>query len=245
MITSTFIRELESGLPKMEKVIDLIYHEGPLLSLYQDNMGNYYFYKWCERKKEEHLWVVFEVSVENLINFYHKEMSLRDLMTILWNQTVFFLYINEGFETKITSALGKEAKDYLPQKDSYFEETQYEEEAVLFLSNLKEKDIPAIELQKIRIVLSDEPIDNGILEVLFCKKNKQIEVIEIAFQLLEQKQSTKGHLFYHKDKNRFNLYIKSKNEILLYCPFWLQSLQTFSFSIDDALDLVKTELLKL
>ena len=49
---------------------DLLYHEGPLLSVFKDELTDaFYFYKWSDCDEIAHRWLVFKVSTPHLSAF--------------------------------------------------------------------------------------------------------------------------------------------------------------------------------
>ena len=82
----------------LEKLGDLLYHEGPLLSLFQDRNKpeNYYFYKWTDCDQVCNRWLVFPVSLENLRAFLHQELSLKNL--VFKNSYIFLIDLNNELE---------------------------------------------------------------------------------------------------------------------------------------------------
>jgi hypothetical protein len=50
---------------------DLLYHEGPLLSVFKDALSdNFYLYKWSDCDDKAHRWLVFKVSSKGLKSFF-------------------------------------------------------------------------------------------------------------------------------------------------------------------------------
>ena len=62
---------------------DLIWYDGPVLSLYQQN-GKKYLVLWVdvlgEFPDEDHIWYCIEVDADTLRSFYEKHGSLREVM---------------------------------------------------------------------------------------------------------------------------------------------------------------------
>lgn len=64
-----------------EHVCDLIDVDGPLLSLYTDARNNW-LYLWCDTDRVKvNRWMLFKVSREDLILFFRRQVSLRELIT--------------------------------------------------------------------------------------------------------------------------------------------------------------------
>lgn len=231
-------------LPIMKKVVDMIYYEGPFLSLYEDEIGRYFFYKWCNSDEVSNTWLVFEVSGEKMIAFYKKEMSLRDLVTTLWSLPVYLLHIGKEFLISSTEILGKEIPvEFLPQKDSFFDENQYESDAIQFLQNLSNESSVVTKLTKFFIAISFDGDDiNSQLEVKLCKKNEELETLEIAFQLYEKGYTKMYKDIFFDDKIRFALYKHSQNEFLFHSTVSSKGLQKIEVQFDDLLGSIQNQL---
>jgi len=124
-------------LDKHVYMSDLIYVEGPLLCLYRDAKENW-LYLWCDTdNKNKERWLLFPVSRTNLIAFLEKEKSLLEVVQESkkrWFLDYARLLPNQEFEKTTENAKGfsRELRnaesleiltEYLPTKDSYFDET--------------------------------------------------------------------------------------------------------------------------
>jgi hypothetical protein len=125
-------------IPKLgfspQKIGDLIYHEGPLLSLFIDrnNPDIYYLYKWADCDEKTNRWLVLQLNTVDLRSFFYKEISLRTLL--LKSPVTYVLSLDDNLtETNImvcsTSDLPKE---YLPKENSFYSEEKYTEFAATF-----------------------------------------------------------------------------------------------------------------
>ena len=134
-ITSFEIKKIEANL---EKIGDFIYHEGPLLSLYQDknNDGNYYFYKWADCDDECNRWLIFLVTEDNLKRFLFEELSLRQL--IAKNQFMYLVDLDNDFEQKkcLVVEMKNLPSNYLPSEDSFYGEEGYTKFAQYYKFNI-------------------------------------------------------------------------------------------------------------
>jgi hypothetical protein len=153
------------SIPKLgfvpQKVGDLIYHEGPLLSLFVDrnNPENYYLYKWADCDKYINRWLVVQLNAISLRDFFYKEISLR---TLLLNSPVtYVLQLDENLTESaiMVCATNDLPDDYLPKENSYYEEEKYSDFALAFktiLTNIK----------------TNELLNEILKEVSFLKKNQ-------------------------------------------------------------------------
>ncbi len=113
----------------LEKIGDLLYHEGPLLSLFKDknNSDNYYLYKWADNDENYNRWLVFHVNKEDLRRFFFQELSLKQLL--LLNSFVFLIDIdnNLNIEQYLIVAQQELPSSYFPKENSYYKEGKYTE----------------------------------------------------------------------------------------------------------------------
>ena len=118
---------------------DLLYHEGPLLSVFKDALSdNFYLYKWSDWDNKTHRWLVFKVSVKGLKSFFDGQTSIRQL--ILEQPFSYFLDLDTHLEP-VNIALVASAnipQNYLPEQDSYFNALDFESYALVLQKELKE-----------------------------------------------------------------------------------------------------------
>jgi hypothetical protein len=74
----------------LNKVADLIYFDGPLLSLFRNEGGDSYLYYWCDSNEILNRWLIFRVSDQSLNSYLSKKIPLREL---LLNPSDGFLYL--------------------------------------------------------------------------------------------------------------------------------------------------------
>jgi hypothetical protein len=121
---------------------DLLYHEGPLLSVFKDALSdNYFFYKWSDCNDKAHRWLVFKVTIKNLKAFFDKNISIRQL--ILEQPFSYFLDLDAFLEPiNITLvAVANMPKTYLPEQDSYFDAGDFENYALILQKELRERTL--------------------------------------------------------------------------------------------------------
>jgi hypothetical protein len=111
------------------KIADLIYHEGPLLSLMCDNDGNTFLYKWVGCNDIFNSWLVLQVTSQAFINFFNKQISLRNLC--LESTEAIFIDINDELEIDLSAitVYKKIPSLYLPKASSFYDENIYTESA--------------------------------------------------------------------------------------------------------------------
>lgn len=108
---------------------NLIEQDGPLLSLYYNDRGDYYLFYWVDCDDKNNRWVIGRTDPRSIQKYLMKETTLYN---IICNLTDCFVWItdidNDGRQT-YTGAIGIKdlPEDYLPAKDSYFEFDNKEE----------------------------------------------------------------------------------------------------------------------
>jgi hypothetical protein len=123
-------------LEKHVYMTDLVYVEGPILSLYRDAKDNW-LYLWCDtdnRSKER--WLLFPVSRANLISYLEKSSTLLELVQEAKKRWLldYERLVQPRGDTKAvehTKSFSRELREsndssmlyeYLPAVDSYFDE---------------------------------------------------------------------------------------------------------------------------
>ena len=112
--------QLPSFPPRnLEKVRDLIYFDGPLLSHFRDEYRRDYIYFWCEADEKYNRWMVVSVTQKQLDSYYQRETSLYELLTSPSSGFVYYIDIDDNIDIcKVYLAIASEIDyEYLPQKD--------------------------------------------------------------------------------------------------------------------------------
>lgn len=112
-------------LPELTKERDLIYYDGPLLSLFRDKKNNPYLYNWADQDDKYNRWIVFKISEEDLTKYLKGTFNLLNL--IKTTEIVFCLDLDNEFKDTKTYLLWTEdiPLDYLPEEDSYLFNPQF------------------------------------------------------------------------------------------------------------------------
>lgn len=121
LIKGAHIRELP--LTGLGKVADLIYFEGPLLSIFKNDRGDSYFYCWCEADQDVNRWLVFRVSDKDLNSYLSKKLSLRDLVLKPSDGFLFSVDIDNQLQSKnihIINPLDL-PQSYIPSAESFYD----------------------------------------------------------------------------------------------------------------------------
>ena len=121
---SNAIRQIEKfPVSGLFKVADLIYFDGPLLSLFKTPDGSNYLFYWCDCIETANFWLVFQIAHCDLLDYLQKRKSLYDLLVN--NQsysTVWLAKIDDRlrFQTLYAVPVKKLPDSYIPGKDSIY-----------------------------------------------------------------------------------------------------------------------------
>lgn len=108
----------------LKKLGDIVYYEGPFVSLFlcKKEHNKFYIYKWVNRDNVANRWLVYRVSSNDLVNYFRGKLSLLTILT----KTKFVYTLDLGYE--IEPILVKRVKikdipfDYFPMENSYYNE---------------------------------------------------------------------------------------------------------------------------
>jgi len=106
----------------LNKIADLLYFEGPLVSLFEDNKEKaYYLYCWCEADKNCNRWLVLGITKEQIQNYIKGKVSLYKIITTA--ESYFLCDINNDieYENIYFIELSQLPASYIPDKDSFFD----------------------------------------------------------------------------------------------------------------------------
>ena len=68
-----------SYIDKHSHIVDLVYFDGALLSLFRDQKSNW-LYLWCDSKESKERWLIFPVSRDSLVKYLKSEYSLLSII---------------------------------------------------------------------------------------------------------------------------------------------------------------------
>lgn len=161
-----------------QKIGDLIYHEGPLLSLFLDrnNPDTYYLYKWADCDENTNRWLVLQLNSINLRSFFYKEISLRTLL--LNSPLTYVLGLDDNLvEADIMiCATADLPETYLPNENSFYGEEKYTEFALTFktiIANNRIYDILNEILKEVNSLKKSQSNTQQLLKILLNPSTKQ------------------------------------------------------------------------
>jgi hypothetical protein len=191
-----------------QKVSDLIYYEGPILSHFVDSFGTNYLYYWVDYTQEANKWLVFRTNKKDLVLFLNGKKSLNDLFNNELNSLVFTVDITPDLEYKNLALQNPLNIDpsYIPESTTYFTSI-----------------IPPVYQQMITDLEPDFYVtllrENALylkLESTTAKFNRTLSVQEISEFLSNILLSFKGYVeynFFLKFQTKYHNFESLKNAI--------------------------------
>lgn len=131
-LNSTILPRL--SLPKLRKISDLLYYDGPLLSHFiSDNNDNYLFY-WVDVDDNYNRWLVLRVTFQDLEAYYLKKKTLQQLITNPADNYLFSVDIDNEIKYHNIQLLTVQdlPKSYIPEADSIYFGEPYAENFDIF-----------------------------------------------------------------------------------------------------------------
>jgi hypothetical protein len=116
--------ELEKFPLNLRHIVDLIYFEGPLLSVFENEFGDYYLYCWCEVDNLYNRWLVFRIHRNQLIQYLERKINLLELILHPVDGLHYLLDLDSDLQVnKFYIVLPDALPDlYLPEADAYYDE---------------------------------------------------------------------------------------------------------------------------
>ncbi|MEL0644589.1 DUF6575 domain-containing protein [Olleya sp. Ti.3.14] len=112
----------KNSLPKMIKIRDLIYFDGPLLSHFETIYNENFLFYWVDTNQDFNRWLIFRTSEVLLDKYIEKKKSLLELMTDENIGNFYKIDIDNDLNHNNLSII--EFKDipesYLPEKNSFY-----------------------------------------------------------------------------------------------------------------------------
>ena len=107
------------------RIGDLLYFEGPLLSLFEElNSGHLYLFDWVDKDQQSNRWLIYRVSSKHLLQFINCKISHLELFEKRPNKKVFFTDIdstNKLFSHYGAFEIVSLPPSYYPNSDNFFE----------------------------------------------------------------------------------------------------------------------------
>jgi hypothetical protein len=115
-------RGLEHAILGLRTVVDLEYHDGPLLSLLVNTRGDHFLYSWADTDGEVNRWLLFRVSDGQVIRYLTGEAALRDLILNPADDYVIVVDVDgAGVRTNVRQVTPADLPgDYLPEPGAFY-----------------------------------------------------------------------------------------------------------------------------
>lgn len=195
------IYDYQTTFSAMLKVADLIYFDGPLLSLYRDSEGMDFIYYWCDCDESTNRWLIISVQNQTVRDFFAKQISLRNLIKEAKDKFIYCVDIDSNLKLENAFIISPRnlPPNYLPQEDSFYE-------------NIPE--YVASDIYKIELDGSWTFNDLKMLPIRFEQIYNVIYASETADFKLEDRLKSDGFSHVHFF-NRMELYIPAEKHIEL------------------------------
>ena len=111
------------NIPDLTNVGDLIYFDGPLMSLFVDKAkGHFYVFDWVNAHEQFNQWIAYQVSLSCLSNFMKGILSHRDLLRKSLKNEFLRVDIDDNLTYYKRNSLSFEQlpTSYLPEENTYF-----------------------------------------------------------------------------------------------------------------------------
>ena len=156
------------------KLGDFLYHEGPLVSHFVDssNLYEHYIYKWCDNDSDCNRWLIAKCEEAVLGDFFDKKITLRDI--IYQNAFVYILDLDNDINEHNVLVVNTQdlPEVYLPTKNSFFNEKQYEKYALELKEEiLKRKNVANFDqiLLELSVLKKQQNETNSLLTTIMKK----------------------------------------------------------------------------
>lgn len=102
-------------------VEDILYFEGPILSILKGSTTQDFFYYWCDADNRYNRWMCLPVSRQEIINYKSGYITILDICNS--RESVVFVDIDAKLEPQrgVEVALDSIPEEYLPPKESFFD----------------------------------------------------------------------------------------------------------------------------
>jgi hypothetical protein len=105
------------SLPKFTWNADLIYFDGPMLSLFKQDDGQDVLFAWLDCDERKNRWCIVPIQRESLRMYLSQEITLRSVFLEAPNTLVF--HTGKDAKRRNFLLLNSLPEDYLPASDSY------------------------------------------------------------------------------------------------------------------------------
>ncbi len=102
-----------------KKTADLIYYDGPLLSLFRGEAGDQYLYYWCDSDVLYNRWIVVRVTYKEVGSLLSNRITLRSILEKPADHYLFAVDIDDNIDIANIQLISPRElpKDYFPTND--------------------------------------------------------------------------------------------------------------------------------
>ncbi|MCU0346658.1 MAG: hypothetical protein MUC59_06930 [Saprospiraceae bacterium] len=118
---------------EQEKLLDIEWFEGPMMSLFLDKKGALFIYKWMDVTSDGHTWLVFRTTQDLLAAYVQQVISEKALILLAPDKSWYLVDINPelNFSNQRTLSTVELKKQALPETHTFFNEANCPEPAKL------------------------------------------------------------------------------------------------------------------
>jgi len=166
----------------LSKIADLLYFDGPLVSLFEDNeKKTYYLYCWCDADENCNRWLVLRITERQIENYIKGELSLHEIITMAESYFLYDINNDIEYENIYSIKLSQLPASYIPDEDSFFNSEldgiSDEDLSILnkrFMSDSSEitKQKGQIESKVIQFKSIKKPIPSNVVNQSFKKESR-------------------------------------------------------------------------
>lgn len=113
---------------------DLLYYEGPLLTLFWGMGELITMCKWCDFDDYNHRWMFIYVTTKDMIRYFKKEITLRDLFKSKEYCVILDGMVEEYYNLVFAKIIDI-PDEYFPMSNSYCDIGSFTKEGQLLASN--------------------------------------------------------------------------------------------------------------
>ncbi len=137
------------NIRELTKLFDVEYFDGPLLSLFADDEGNFFLYKWYDLTSHAHQWLVFKVHYLTLLKYLHGMSNEFGLLNDELNKSFYLVEFSEKGIPKVVGIKPQAdvLEEYYALKEVFFDSDLCPNwKAVQHFFQLKRMDVESLQL---------------------------------------------------------------------------------------------------
>jgi uncharacterized protein YtpQ (UPF0354 family) len=114
--------DISFDFSKLNKISDLIYFDGPLLSHYMSDKGENYLFYWVDANDRYNRWVVVRSDISSILQYLEKIISLHAIITQPNDGFVYIVDIDNcvNYHNIKLVPVAFLPEDYTPTENSFY-----------------------------------------------------------------------------------------------------------------------------